>query len=135
MVRNKFAWGALSGALVSLVLFFAIPPAPPNPYSDVEIVDVKRISPTEIEVIANFVKNECTFMRLEVFGSSTGILEFVEWESLQGRGKEYDRSVGVQTLDILVRAPHDKYDSIEIRTRHSCGGEIVDKTFAVISGV
>ena len=41
------------------------------PYTDVEITKVDVVG-TEVLVTANFNKNECTFKRLEVFGTDFG---------------------------------------------------------------
>jgi hypothetical protein len=103
-----------------------------EPYTDVEITEVERTDDGYI-VHANFIKTDCTFKRLEVFGSNTGVLVYLDWSALDGSpATDYDRSIGKQHMIILVITADVDYDTLEIRTRHDCDGVVVDKVFATI---
>ena len=107
----------------------------PDPYSNVEVQSVERVDEGYM-VTATFTKNACEFKRLEVFGTTTQTLELLDWSRAEADptvGKDYDRSVGFQVLVIIAEAEHDRYTGLEIRTRHDCGGETVDKLFASVS--
>jgi hypothetical protein len=103
-----------------------------EPYMDVEITEVERTDGGYV-VHANFIKTDCTFKRLEVFGSNTGVLVYLDWSALDGSpATDYDRSTGKQHMIILVNTTDVDYDTLEIRTRHACDGVAVDKVFATI---
>jgi hypothetical protein len=131
VVNNRFSLGLLSGFLVAVAMAITLPDAPPDPYSNVSVISTERVR-DNVEVLASFRKNECTFIRLETFGSRTGVLVYTNWNDLQGHGKEHDRIAGEHTLAISIRAPQGQFDSLEIRTRHDCNGVIVDKVFAIV---
>lgn len=137
-MKLNIIWGLILGLFFTLATqsaFWAI--SAPNPYKDVVVTQVKRTEDGYI-VHANFIKTECTFKRLEVFGSNTGVPVYLKWSAMDGSpSTEYDRSVGKQHLIILVITSEADYDTLEIRTRHDCDGELVDKVFAKIqtSGV
>ncbi len=107
-----------------------------KPYTNVEVVSVVTDSDS-ITVTANFRKNECTFQRLEVFGTDLGLTYNLPWANVpvseeEDRGTRYDRAAGDHTLRLDVETGGKVYDRIEIRTRHLCGDEVVDKVFATI---
>lgn len=135
---KTFRWKELVVGLVLGGLFFfpwgSLLEA--DPYSNVDVVSV---SPVEgaVVITANFRKNECTFNRLEVFGSVFGELQVLTWENVvvgaeDDYGPNYDRSKGDQTLRIKVHTKGVSYDKIEIRTRHTCSGKTLDKVFSTI---
>lgn len=100
----------------------------PTPYRDVEIVQYDVID-GEITLTANFTKTECVFNRLRVVAGVAGETEFLKWRDIDGLPENHDRNAGQQTLRIGIALQRDGYDWIEIRTRHDCDGEIVDKVF------
>ena len=107
----------------------------PDPYSNVEVQSVERVDEGYM-VTATFTKNACEFRRLEVFGTTTQTLELLDWQSAEvdpTKGKEYDRSAGFQVLVLIAEAKHDRYTGLEIRTRHKCGEDTVDKLFASVN--
>jgi hypothetical protein len=106
----------------------------PDPYSNVEVQSVERVDEGYL-VTATFTKNACEFKRLEVFGVTTLTLELLDWHNAENdpvESETYDRSAGFQVLVLIAEAEHDRYTGLEIRTRHDCGGETVDKLFAAI---
>lgn len=126
---KEFAAGVLLAALILLPWSSLLGS---EPYTNVEITELERTDEGYV-VHANFIKNECTFKRLEVFGINTGVPVFLKWSSLDGSpSTEYDRSIGKQHLIILVITADVDYDTLEIRTRHDCDGVSVDKVFATI---
>ncbi len=107
-----------------------------RPYTNVEVVSVETDSDS-ITIAANFRKNECTFQRLEVFGTDLGLTYHLPWTNTpvpeeDDYGTSYDRTAGDHTLRLHIETGGKVYDSIEIRTRHLCGDEVVDKVFATI---
>lgn len=106
-----------------------------KPYKSVEVVSVKTVGRI-ITIVANFEKTACTFERLEVFGTTFGQNRMLPWDNkvpnVKDNGQEYDRSAGDQTLSIRVHTSGKTFDKIEIRTRHTCGGTVVDKIFATV---
>jgi hypothetical protein len=107
----------------------------PNPYTNVVI---EYVRPESVHggdgwvVSASFKKKSCQFVRLEVVGLTLGVPEILEWDPISKGDKDYDRNNGNQQLKIFVKPFVGGYDTIEIRTRHNCNGETVDKVFATI---
>ena len=132
-MKRDIIWGLIFGVVFTAILQGAIwLLSEPNPYKDVVVENVEKTDSGYI-VTASFIKTECTFKRLEVFGVNTGIPIYLEWEALDGSpSTDYDRSIGKQHLVILAITADAAYDTLEIRTRHDCGGQLVDKVFAKI---
>ena len=132
-MKLNVLWGLLLGLFFTLATqtaFWAL--SEPQPYKDVVVTEVERTDDGYV-VHANFIKTECTFKRLEVFGINTGVHIYLKWSALDGSpATDYDRSIGKQHLIILVITTDADYDTLEIRTRHDCGGKLVDKVFATI---
>ena len=132
-MKLNVLWGLLLGLFFTLATqsaFWAL--SAPVPYKDVVVTEVERTDDGYV-VHASFIKTECTFKRLEVFGSNTGVPVYLRWSSLDGSPTTvYDRSIGKQHLIVLVITSGADYDTLEIRTRHDCGGKLVDKIFATI---
>ena len=108
-----------------------------TPYTNVEVTQVEVIG-TEVLVTSNFTKTECTFKRLEVFGTDFGETYNLGWSNQPvsdeaDKGTTYDRSAGPQTLRISVETGGRTFDTIEIRTRHDCNGTTTDKVFATLN--
>lgn len=132
-MKLNVLWGLLLGLFFTLATqsaFWAL--SAPVPYKDVVVTEVERTDDGYV-VHASFIKTECTFKRLEVFGSNTGVPVYLRWSSLDGSPTTvYDRSIGKQHLIVLVITAGADYDTLEIRTRHDCDGQLVDKIFATI---
>lgn len=126
-------WGVILGVFASFIIqaaYWAV--EDPVPYKDVIIQEVSE-SEKGYLIEAHFTKVECTFKRLEVFGDNTGRLTLLNWFPRDGQtSSEYDRSEGEQHLIIEVETKIGEYDNFEIRTRHDCDGEKVDKVFAKV---
>jgi len=132
-VKSNILWGLLFGLVFTAMLQATLwVLSEPDPYKDVVVHNVEKVDKGYI-VTASFVKTECTFKRLEVFGLNTGIPIYLKWEALDGSpSTDYDRSVGSQYLVILAITADEEYEVLEIRTRHDCNGVAVDKVFATI---
>lgn len=133
-MRLDIIWGLFIGALFTVAFQVLVAYLEgPTPYRSVVVESVDRVEGGYV-VTANFLKTDCTFQRLEVFGINTGIPIYLEWEALDGSpSTDYDRSVGRQHLKILANKQSWDFDTLEIRTRHDCDGRIVDKVFASIA--
>ena len=133
-MKLNVLWGLLLGAFFTIatqVAFWAL--SAPSPYKGVVVESVERTEDGYI-VSANFIKTQCEFRRLEVFGVNTGVPIYLKWKALDGSpATDYDRSIGKQHMVILAITADRDYDTIEIRTRHDCNGELVDKVFATIN--
>ena len=132
-MKANILWGILLGALFTSIVQLSIwLTSDPSPYKDVVVDSVERTEEGYI-VSAHFTKLQCEFKRLEIFGSNTGRPVYLQWEPLDGSpATDYDRSVGNQQLIILAISGGMSFDTIEIRTRHDCDGELVDSVFATI---
>lgn len=103
----------------------------PSPYRNVDVVTVEERG-THIRIVANFEKTACTFRRLTVVGFVADATDILSWRDGFGLPPDFDRETGTQTLDIEVMPRHREYDWLEIRTRHDCDGQTVDRVFAHI---
>lgn len=121
--REKVAWGAL---MASCVLLWASL-LEPAPYRNVDVRSLERVG-GEIHLTANFEKTGCKFQRLRIVGSVAGLRRFLAWRDLDGLPDNEDRGKGRQTLRIAINALQG-FDWIEVRTRHDCDGEKVDRVF------
>jgi hypothetical protein len=132
-MKLHLLWGLLLGLFFTIATqasFWVL--SAPQPYKDVVVTELERTDEGYV-VHANFIKTACTFKRLEVFGINTGIPVYLEWKAQDGSpATDYDRSIGKQHLIILVITTESDYDTLEIRTRHDCNGQLVDKVFATI---
>jgi hypothetical protein len=107
----------------------------PNPYSNVEVKETRETiinGEAGWYISADFKKTSCEFVRLEVVGMTLGVPEIVKWDPIDNGSRDYDRNVGTQVLKIFVKPYDGAYDALEIRTRHNCDGDTVDKVFATI---
>lgn len=133
-MKLNVVWGLLLGTfftIVTQVAFWAL--SAPSPYKNVVVESVERTDDGYI-VSASFIKTQCEFKRLEVFGLNTGVPIYLKWKALDGSpATDYDRSIGKQHMVILAITADGDYDTLEIRTRHNCNGELVDKVFATIN--
>lgn len=114
---------------------------PTEPYSDVTVKFSNIIDDTYF-ITASFIKNECKFKKLEIFGHSNTEEEwtFLPYENLPGptgEAVEGDRVAGEHTLRLSAALDGRDYDKIQIRTRHDCSTtknnvttiEAVDRVF------
>jgi len=125
--------GALIASAVLVPASFLSGFFDPNPYDNVEVVD-HGYNPdgTSYFIVANFIKNEeCSFVDLGVFGSYLGQTKRLEWSD-PTTDRSHDRLVGHQTLEISIAVGGTPFDQLEVRTRHLCDGEKVDRIFAII---
>jgi hypothetical protein len=107
----------------------------PNPYNKVVVESTQEATingESGWRILAHFEKTDCEFVRLEVVGITLGVPEIIKWDPIDNGPRDYDRNVGQQVLEIFVKPYDGAYDKLEIRTRHRCEGEIVDKVFATI---
>jgi len=132
-LKGNVLWGSVLGLIFTGILqAYFWTNEPPVPYTDVTVLAMTP-APKGYQIEVLFVKNTCTFKRLEVFGNNTGVLQYLTWFAQDGSpSKDYDRSKGQQYMNIVAETEHDAYDAIEIRTRHECAGVVVDKLFARI---
>lgn len=130
-------WEGKIGAAIALLLVFnaAAWYAPnlfePEPYSQVEIKSIQKEF-GRIDFIADFVKDGCEFVRLDVVGFAAGSTTPLKWTDGFGLPPDHDREAGTQTLNISWYPEGVAYQWYEVRTRHNCEGKIVDKIFAHI---
>lgn len=117
--------------LVNLALFVIQywPRHVPTPYSDVELREALLTEDQQLVIHADFVKIGCVFERLSVVGIGLTGAHLLEWVDDDALGPAYDRAAGIQSLRVKISLGDFKHDRIEIRTRHDCDGELVDKLF------
>jgi len=104
----------------------------PVPYQDVRVTSVKRAN-YDLKFTANFVKRGCEFQKLGVSG--VGFEEDATplkwWDTVDQGDREANRMAGRQTMGLTVRLI-EGLDEIEVKTRHDCNGQTIDRVFAVI---
>ena len=90
-MKLNVLWGLLLGLFFTLATqaaFWAL--SAPQPYKDVVVTEVERTDDGYV-VHANFIKTECTFKRLEVFGINTGVPIYLKWSAQDGSpATDYD---------------------------------------------
>ena len=123
--------GFILGTLISLfpagyIVFDKL--MTPVPYGEVQL-----LSKVEHEGYTDYtfshVKYQCVFKKLVVFGVNFGILTPLEWEDPVTQTTNRDRLAGKQILSLRVFDGGIRYSSIEIRTRHDCDGQTVDRIY------
>ena len=133
-VRKQWAWlyamiGLFFGAMAWPVVDAALKP---RPYVDIHITRADVVG-GRLQFIANFRKNDgCDFILLAPVGVILNTATYLSFEDLDGLGTDFNREPGQQTLRISVDLEGGVYDRIEFRTRHDCGGEIINRIFAVV---
>jgi hypothetical protein len=101
-----------------------------EPYEVTKVTyNVNNVSGGTIELRASFIKKDCEFLKLAVFGEYLGEWFIIPWKDIDHIGENTDRLVGGQTLRISIGPLDYTFSSIEVRTRHDCNGEKVDKVF------
>lgn len=99
-----------------------------QPYYSVTPVEIRETVDGDILVNANFIKNgACDFVKMEVIGYSLGLWMRVEWDT--PLGPIPNRLSGNQTLSVILITKDSYYQEYQIKTRHNCRGNIVDRTF------
>ena len=90
------------------------------PYSNVNVVYDHSYEGWRYITI-NFKKHNCTRKSVIFVGARDGLIEYVEWEGLDGVPDDWDRSAGSHTLRLRLAYQERPFDWIELRTRHECG--------------
>jgi hypothetical protein len=121
---------ALVVANAALLVVQYWPHEEPEPYRDVALTSaVLTADNKNLLLHAVFVKTDCVFVRLSVVGVGLNGAHLLEWESIDGLGQDYDRIAGLHSLRLKIALGEFEHDRLEIRTRHDCDGEMVDKLF------
>lgn len=123
---NWLALGVSVGLLLAYPIWGEV--LKPEPYGSVKILTVEPRG-EQVFFEANFEKKDCSFQALDVVGLYLGRWVPLNWSDTTG-GDQGDRTAGGNTLSLLIQTEGLQYDTIEIRTRHICGGTKVDKTFS-----
>ena len=119
-----------AGLLVSAIgLVPFLPVWETRPYSNVDLLELRKDNGTVL-IDTQFVKTDCQFSRLVVVGYSLDIPKSYPWVNIDGNSG--NRIEGTQRLTLLVEVGEDRPETLEVRTRHLCETEIVDKVFIVV---
>lgn len=127
-VMKGFFGGLCLCALVGAALLAYRASTIPIPYRDVFIVEQYRDGEW-LNITATFIKTECVFVKLSAIGHEFGETFPLPWSDREA--EEGDRLRGWQTLRVKIGL-RPMLDVAELRTRHNCDGEAVDRTFAWI---
>ncbi len=103
----------------------------PVPYGQVEILSVTE-EEGRIYFKANFIKVECEFKALRVQTEHFSQWDETPWSNEDSHTAD-DRMAGEETLSISFAGSSETVDRVQIKTRHTCDGEKVDKTFALFT--
>lgn len=114
--------------VVPLVLYTDI--LEPQPYEKVTL-DRIRTTETHVDITASFVKNDnCRFITMGAFAHSFYGWSSLRWEDIDAPEGLGDRLEGHHTFTLRIFFDDaQEPDLVEIRTRHLCGDEEVDKVF------
>lgn len=116
-----FTIGVVAGA--ALFNTYAALNEVPEPYTDVELVQVAWMG-DDVHLSANFIKNdECVFEELKIFvQTKDGTWRTLPYFDIDGQ-PDGDRLEGQQTLDLgIANVGHlrENVAVLEMRTRHNC---------------
>lgn len=138
MMRAVDAFLALGTALL---LVFAVTPwladksgwFEPQPYSDVTLLRAEQDGGI-LHVVAGYTRSDddCEYVNAVAVGISFGEATALVWEPYRGPNVTEVREPGRQLLDWDIQVNDGVFDTVEIRTRHYCGGDRVDRTMLVI---
>jgi len=105
----------------------------PVPYRDVQIQSVEAEGDT-LHIKGTFVKTRanCVFEKAVVMGLGLGGVTPLVWTEFRGPNMSAQRTPGLQPLDWTINLDGQLFDNIEIRTRHDCAGNRVDRTLAIV---
>jgi hypothetical protein len=117
---KDFLFGVTTTLALAMAWFLLLMPT--EPYSRVEVVNY---SPTDngYSFQVNFEKGPCEFVVLKAFGANLGVWSYLEWSS----AAEGDRLAGGHTLDVNIETDGQSFDTIQMRTRHTCEGVKTDR--------
>lgn len=126
--RERAAWVLLF--LVTAAFILAPYITTPRPYWRVQLVGTYQDGPWRY-ITANFVKGDCARRDVVFSGHRLGIVDNLTsgWEGMDGADDGHDRLAGTQTLHGRLYTGDVQYEAFEIRTRHDCTGQRVDKLF------
>lgn len=134
MLLNKstkvkdFLIGFVLSSLVLSPFVYSSDLLEPQPYYSVTPVEIRETVDGDILVKANFIKNRaCDFVKMEVIGHSLGLWRRVEWDTPLGPNP--NRLAGNQSLYLILITRDEYHNKYQIKTRHNCQGDIIDRTF------
>lgn len=107
----------------------------PKPYWGVQLRHVAMRESGDVEVIADFTKGPCDLVKFAVVGVGANGVDPLDYSDLDERPEDDNRIVGDQTLRIVAHTSGETFRFIELRTRHTCDDETVDKTFARVDTI
>lgn len=125
-IGERVGWAVALGVTISVAVYPLV--FSPTPYSDVTLMDFKKES-DGYYVQASFIKHDCVREDVVFVGYRIGIPEKLKWKPLDGYDYEEDRIEGFQVLTGIIVTNDIPYEALEIRTRHYCGSERIDKVF------
>lgn len=130
MTKFDWLWGVVGIAVFALIWWMT---SPPLPYTMVTVQDVRRNDAGTVFLDVEFNKGVgCEFVKLEAHGHlDAGGVQSLRWWDATTPDGHGDRLAGLQLLQIGVRVPIG-IDQIEVRTRHDCEGEAVDRVMVVV---
>lgn len=105
-----------------------------RPYHNVELIDTHRNGAFRYFMV-DFTKGECELISVVFLGAQLGVQTNLteKWEALDGYpdGDEpvWSRTAGRQQMRGRLEVGNEFYNIYEIRTRHVCDGDTVDRVF------
>ena len=96
-----------------------------KPYTDREelLVDWDESRGT-LDIQSIFFKNgDCKLSTFAVVGISNGVARYIDYKDNDGVPENFDREEGWQLVNITVDISEMVYDTVELRTRHTCNGD------------
>lgn len=130
----------LIGAIASIIIFGPVLYAHVSepkldeelfvPYENVLLLEEELINNTLL-IRVQFDKLDCEFVYLQTVGFTLGIPERLPWVDINGDAG--NREPGTHVIELQIALTNDVvYDYVEIRTRHTCDGETVDRTLLTV---
>jgi len=103
----------------------------PRPFRDVQTTNFEILDDDRVLIEARYSKTSarCEFSKLVVFGLILNEPEALTHEPYRGPNVDEQRTPGAQVMRIAVQRKGVNWDSYEMRTRHFCGSEVVNRLF------
>ena len=99
----------------------------PTPYRVTDVTHWREDGLVRVRV--RFIKDDCEYERGVIWGTYFGEVDPrpLTWRNIPGNIG--DRTKGEHTADLVIGPLRQPYERIEMRTRHDCDGEKVDRVF------
>lgn len=122
---DKYFIGMLFGILSILTLkpaYYSFVEERPYNKQEELLVDWQENKGT-LDIQSVFFKNgACKLSTFAVVGISNGVPKYIDYKDNDGVPENFDREEGWHLVNITIDISEELYDTVELRTRHTCNG-------------